>query len=719
MYLKAVLINKEYLSMIWSALNRISCIVRKMKSVLKIIVLLIMPVFALAQNRQAELDTIYRNLEKESNDTLRMYAYFKLGVLYDDVNLDSAVFYSEKGAAIANRLQLKLNEAEMLMDMSFPLTKMGNYPQSLKVLMQALTIAEDSLNEKNIWRLPDRKTPRTYRLNILGYTHSGIGWLYYFTGNHEKRLAAYFQGINIAESIRDTVLLANIYGDMEDAYYNLKMLDSAIYFGQKSLAYFSALPFEDRKFEGDVHTNLGTYYMRMGKPELARKSFEKAIRITEMHHNSTQAGNAYFRMADWYQTTGSPDSGLLYYKKAVKAYKSVGNEKNNIPVYRKISDYYREKKNQDSAYTYLRTAALLNDSLGTSEIKKLREFQVLAFKEQIRLHELEKEKTEIQNKIRIYAMLAVLAVFFFIGLILYRNNRQKQKANKILEATLGDLKATQAQLIQSEKMASLGELTAGIAHEIRNPLNFVNNFSDVNGELLNELKEEADKGNIDEVKLIADDVIANSEKINHHGKRADAIVKGMLQHSRAGGHEMELTDINDLADEYLRLAYNAFCLKDQQDPVNKSLDATLKTDFDISIGKIKIVPEDIGRVLLNIYNNAFWAVREKYKEGEKQKTEIRRDVMHDVPVYQPTVSVSTKKNGNLVVIAVKDNGIGIPEKIRKKIFQPFFTTKPTGQGTGLGLSLAYDIVKAHGGEIEVNSIEGKGSEFIITLNADL
>jgi signal transduction histidine kinase len=266
---------------------------------------------------------------------------------------------------------------------------------------------------------------------------------------------------------------------------------------------------------------------------------------------------------------------------------------------------------------------------------------------------------------------------------------------KEIEVAYENLKATQSQLIQSEKMASLGELTAGIAHEIQNPLNFVNNFSEVSNELLDEMKGEIDKGHYDEVKAITNDVKQNLEKILHHGKRADGIVKGMLQHSRSSSGVKGPTDINALADEYLRLAYHGLRAKD------KSFNATTKTDFDETIGKINIIRQDIGRVILNLITNAFYAVTEKKKQHGD--------------TYEPAVWVSTKKVGENVMISVKDNGNGIPLKVLDKIFQPFFTTKPTGQGTGLGLSLSYDIVKAHGGELKVETEEGKGSEFIIVL----
>ena len=296
------------------------------------------------------------------------------------------------------------------------------------------------------------------------------------------------------------------------------------------------------------------------------------------------------------------------------------------------------------------------------------------------------------------ALLSALLVSF----ILYRNNKNRQKANRILhkqkekiQETLTELKVTQSQLVQSEKMASLGELTAGIAHEIQNPLNFVNNFSEVNTELIDELSEEVDKGNLDEVKTIAKDIKENEQKINHHGKRADAIVKGMLQHSRISSGVKEPTDINALADEYLRLAYHGLRAKD------KSFNATMKTDFDKSIGTINIIPQDIGRVILNLITNSFYATNEKKN--------------HNQTVYEPKVTVTTKKEKNQVFISVKDNGNGIPQKVLDKIFQPFFTTKPTGQGTGLGLSLSYDIIKAHGGELEVNTNEGEGSMFTISI----
>jgi signal transduction histidine kinase len=271
-----------------------------------------------------------------------------------------------------------------------------------------------------------------------------------------------------------------------------------------------------------------------------------------------------------------------------------------------------------------------------------------------------------------------------------------------LSKSLKDLKETQQQLIQHEKMASLGELTAGIAHEIQNPLNFVNNFSELNAELIDEMQQEMDKGNLDDAKAIANDVKENEQKINHHGKRADSIVKGMLQHSRNSSGQKELTDINALADECMRLSYHGLRAKD------KSFNAKTETDFDNSLPKIMIVPQDIGRVILNLFTNAFYSVMQKKK------------TVPPTPeggiLYEPSVSVSTRKLENSVVIKIRDNGNGVPQKVVDKIFQPFFTTKPVGEGTGLGLSMSYEIItEGHGGELTVETKEGEFAEFIITL----
>jgi signal transduction histidine kinase len=311
--------------------------------------------------------------------------------------------------------------------------------------------------------------------------------------------------------------------------------------------------------------------------------------------------------------------------------------------------------------------------------------------------ELEQTRKEAQVRLKIYFLIAGLLLVSIFGLLMFRNNRQKHKINTKLENTLANLQATQKQLVQSEKMASLGELTAGIAHEIQNPLNFVNNFAEINTELIDELKKEIEPAGIISANELIEDIKANSEKIAHHGNRADAIVKSMLQHSRKTSAQKELTDINALCDEYLRLSYHGLRAKD------KSFNAEFDTKFDTTLPLVSVIPQDIARVILNLINNAFYAV------NARQKMEQQGD-------YKPQVTISTRKEGNQLVIAVSDNGTGMTEQVKEKIFQPFFTTKPTGEGTGLGLSLSYDIVtKGHGGELRVETKEGVGTEFIIQL----
>ncbi len=364
--------------------------------------------------------------------------------------------------------------------------------------------------------------------------------------------------------------------------------------------------------------------------------------------------------------------------------------------YKLLAKLHEQTGNHKKANEALQAFISLEESLQADRDK----YGSLSFEteQQMNEKELSIAKLESQNKIssisRNFSMgIAVLLLLIAAGI--YNKFYSKKKANLVLEKTLTDLKSAQSQLIQSEKMASLGELTAGIAHEIQNPLNFVNNFSEVNKELLLEMKDEITKGNFNEVEAIAKDVIDNEEKIIFHGKRADAIVKGMLQHSRASSGQKEPTDINALTDEYLRLAYHGLRAKD------KSFNSKMETDFDPALPNIELVPQDIGRVILNLITNAFYAVNEKAKQG--------------IAGYEPTVSVSTKKTNDGMQISVKDNGNGIPEHIKEKIFQPFFTTKPTGQGTGLGLSLSYDVIKAHGGEINLTS-NHEGTIFNILLN---
>jgi two-component system, NtrC family, sensor kinase len=522
-------------------------------------------------------------------------------------------------------------------------------------------------------------------------TTLSISNAYYYAGEKEPGLHYAEKAVFLANQLGDMRTLYLTSNSLASGYAAFDMPDSGLIYARRSLEY--AYKLYDTFAISSSMSTLGENYIALKNYDEAIPVIRKSYLLALIVNNYSAVTWTLNDLAQIYQETNRPDSAIYYSQLAAGWSLKSGDKDQQVKAYEILFNSFEKTRQKDSVYKYFRLFSNSKDSLYSAQ--KAKQISAISFREQNRQQELEQERKEERIRIRTIAMLAGLAVFFITAFILYRNNRQKHKANKILEKTLSDLKSTQSQLIQSEKMASLGELTAGIAHEIQNPLNFVNNFSEVNTELAGELLDAAAKGDLSEVRALAKSIRENEDKISSHGKRADGIVKSMLQHSRAGSGRKELTDINALCDEYLRLAYYGFRAKD------KSFNASFKTDLDPSIPKIDVVPQDIGRVILNLINNAFHAVGEKAKTPEAG--------------YEPEVTVSTSREKDRIQIKVKDNGNGIPDSIKEKIFQPFFTTKPTGQGTGLGLSLSYDIVKAHGGEITVNSNDRRGSEFRIKL----
>jgi len=658
--------------------------------------------FIHSKTQQSYIDSLQHELKIAQNDTAKITVLIAISQYYGETKPDSSVYFAQQRLTIARKLDLPLDEVDALIYMGYGLVNLGNYPLALQYLVEALKIAEDPGSEKNIRQLSANETPVKARLTALASVHLQLGNVYRATGNIERQLYHFKQCEKITTEIKDMSLLSFAHIQLGLTYISEGKLDSALYFELRALEHRA----DDytKFYRGKILNSIGLIYYKKSNYKLSRQYLTDAIRESQGQNMLQPLGDAYVNVANLLGKTGDNDSSLWYAKKGLEIFQTTGSLYGLKDAYTALSEAYKISNNIDSAFLYQGLAMVAKDSLNNTE--KVKQFQNIGFNEQIRQRELEQEKIQIQNKIRTYVLLAGIAVFILITFLLFRNNRHRKKANIILgkqkaelQATLLDLKNTQSQLIQSEKMASLGELTAGIAHEIQNPLNFVNNFSDVNAELIEELNTERLKPNPERNEQleneILNDIKENEQKINHHGKRADAIVKNMLQHSRASSGKKEPTGINALAEEYLRLSYHGLRAKD------KSFNASMKTDFDESIGKINIVPQDIGRVILNLINNAFYAVDEKKKQiGDS---------------YEPTVSVNTKKINGKIEISVKDNGSGIPKKVLDKIFQPFFTTKPTGQGTGLGLSLSYDIVKAHGGEVKVETNEGEGSEFIIQL----
>jgi signal transduction histidine kinase len=667
-----------------------------MKNFLKIIFVLY---FSPAFGQQSLTDSLRNIINNGTNDSVRYNASWAvINSYYGAINRDTALHVIEQALSLARKNNKKLPEARALIYKGQILSNNGRYAESLTCLLAAFAIAENPESENNTWVFEDNFSPRKSRLSTLSWAHSIFALIMIPTQNTEQQLLHNRESKKIAEGIKDSARIVSANIGLGRTYLELNMLDSALFYMKE--AERVALQYGHRKSSlSIVQYRLGDIYLQFGNKELAKQYFYVSIQSAEESNNRIALVRDYLRLTQYYRLENQKDSALYYAIKYTETLHPLGGissaELDEETAYENLYLAYKLNDQFDSAFKYQGLALVTKDSLNKARMNSLAQFQNLTYREQLRLQDLEKEAIRAQNKNRIYAMLAGLAVFLIIAMILYSNNRQKNKANKVLIATLTNLKSTQDQLIHSEKMASLGEMTAGIAHEIQNPLNFVTNFSEVNTELLDEAGEEIQKGNIQDVKAILNDIKDNELKINHHGKRADAIVKGMLEHSRQGTGTKQPAVINALADEYLKLAYHGMRAKD------KNFNAELKTDFDNSVGKINIVAQDIGRVLLNSYNNAFYAVNEKKKlSGDG---------------YEPTVSVSTKKNGDKIELRVKDNGNGIPPNMVNKIFQPFFTTKPTGQGTGLGLSLAYDIVKAHGGEIKVDSIVGEYSEFTVSL----
>ncbi len=686
-----------------------------------IIIFLLFVIINQLNAQPAYIDSLKRELEINQNDTLKLFQFIFLAQAYDETKPDSAFYYAEKSLTLSRKLKLRLNEAIALSTMAYAHKNMGNYPASLQKYLSAGEIVEDATIEENIpnkyFHLQEEflKKPVTahmIRLRILGLNHLGLGLLYENVKNYEKGL---FYGLQARRTFEeagnfDRLCVANMI--LGRVYLLLEKPDSALIFVQK--AYDLSIKLGYKNNLASILLNLGRVQLELGNKSLAVEYFRQSLTESrkQVYLRGVVAGN--LMLYEVYQQEGKKDSSLYFANTALGVAQDLKSPDLLLRTYTALGAFYRSSGTNDSAVKYLALIIKINDSLFNS--KQAQQFQNIDFDEQQRRQENEAAKKAYKVQLQMYGLLIGLALFILAAIILLQSNRHKQKAYELLnkqkqetdfqktkvEQTLEELKSTQAQLIQSAKMASLGELTAGIAHEIQNPLNFVNNFSEVSNELIDELKdkrniENRDFQNEDE---ILNDIRQNLEKINQHGKRADAIVKGMLQHSSNHSGLKEPTDINKLADEYLRLAYHGLRAKD------KSFNATLKTDFDESIGNVNIIPQDIGRVLLNLINNAFYVLDEKKKSSISSVGQSG---------YEPTVSVSTKKNNGKVEIKVADNGNGIPQKVLDKIFQPFFTTKPTGQGTGLGLSLAYDIIKAHGGELKVQTKEGEGSEFIIQL----
>ena len=669
-----------------------------MKLIIKITLLVLLPFMATA--KVAKPDSLDRSLNYAKTDAERYVTLLKLGFYYLERDPEKSLGYWDQGIAIAKKNDKVMDEAANLAFRGYILMELGKYPESFQCLQLALAEAENKANESKTWAVQSNTTIFKNRLGVLAQIHHKIGLLMANTNNPEQAIAEYKQAKTLCEQSDSEQLLGLANLTLATAYTSIHQYDLALQYFKNAESVFERVGF--RQYMGSIYAGMGHLYQEQHRDTLALHYFYKAVNASLKRNNLSGLRRDYQNLSNYYIRIKQPDSSITY---AVNAFKisQLLDEKDLGDVYTALYKSYQLKHKTDSAYKYQGLALAAKDSSYVASTKSLADFQKLSFDEKLNLQQLEKEAAAIQSRNRTYILSAAIGIFMLLAIIFYRNTREKQKANARLhqqkeevQNALSQLKSTQTQLVQAEKMASLGELTAGIAHEIQNPLNFVNNFSDVSRELMEELNEELDKGDTTEAKAISMDVIENLGKINHHGKRADAIVKGMLEHSRSASGQKEPTDINQLADEYLRLSYHGLRAKD------KNFNSELVTNFDATIPKVNAIPQDIGRVLVNLFNNAFYAVNQKQKTAGAD--------------YKPEVAVSTSAENGQVIIKVKDNGMGVPDAIKEKIMQPFFTTKPTGEGTGLGLSLAYDIVvKGHGGSLNLNTKDSQFTEFTVTL----
>ncbi|RMA57299.1 tetratricopeptide repeat protein [Ulvibacter antarcticus] len=651
--------------------------------------------YSMQHDHTQALQYLYKSLElynETNNQELIAYTWFKMGLLERYMgNYGDALESNLKALQVARKIKDTATITDALLANGFNYMLVKKYPEALVNQEEALKLFKLQKDSIGI--------ATTY--NDMGVSDMRAGKLEEALSNHRAALA-------IRKNLKDATYLSISYNYIADILMAMDKLEAALENSVEGIKYGKIDG--DLRFINDAYLTSGEIQLKLKDYTNAQKSYEFVLQLGRENNNPHYQAIALTGIAKVNRLKGNYNETIALLDKA-EAIVAKEDHKTRRTIYGEMSATFAKKNDYKNAFESQLNYQKTNDSVNASEkIMKITSLtQQLAFENKIALQKASQDKqlliqqTQLkkQKLIRNLSIAGLLLVIIF-ALILYYRIREKRRLNQALGKSLTELQETQKQLIHSEKMASLGELTAGIAHEIQNPLNFVNNFSEVSNELIDEMNEEIEKGDMDEAKIIANDIKQNLEKITHHGKRADAIVKGMLQHSRKSSPEKEPTDINRLADEYLRLAYHGLRAKD------KSFNATLETDFDESIGKVNVIPQDLGRVILNLITNAFYATSEKQKTCQAEDVEA-------LPNYKPTVSVSTKKMKDEVVINVKDNGNGIPKEVLDKIFQPFFTTKPSGSGTGLGLSLSYDIVKAHGGNIEVESKENVGTSFRILL----
>ena len=638
--------------------------------------------FVNAFSQNVKVDSLMTLLAHATDDVKKVEILEDLSYSYLSTSPDIAMKFATEGLELARKNNDIRGQSICTLALGNVYHSVGDYVKSLEMNLQAIRLKEMLKNQN------------------FAVNYFNMATIYTEQEDYNNAIKYVFKARKEDEKRNDSIGILYDYYTLSAIYTRIPKVDSAMYYGVMAQNLGKRL--NDKDLMAAILHNFGEIYILKEDVVLAKKYYSESIPFA-IHINDFQTLSMdLLGLAKIYDKSRKYDSAAHYGRRAL----GIAEKNQFLKEAYMSADFLKEafKKNgrYDSGLKYLEKSLAARDSL--YNLDKVKKFQNLRLQEQERQQAIEAADIRFQSRIRFYTVLFASLVFLIVAGMLWRNNRQRKKSYEALEnqkkktdEAYEELKATQEQLIHSEKMASLGELTAGIAHEIQNPLNFVNNFSELNRELIEELKSEIRTGDTTRILTTLTNLSQNEEKIMHHGKRADLIVKGMLQHSRVSALQKEPTDINALVDDYTRLAYHGLKAKD------KSFNTKFETEFDSNVGKISIIPQEIGRVILNLLNNAFYAVTNRRKLNQ--------------PGYEPLVTIKTQSRGEDVLISVSDNGIGIPEKAVAKIFQPFFTTKPTGEGTGLGLSLSYDVIKAHGGTIQVKTEEGKGTEFIISIPA--
>ncbi|HVZ55675.1 MAG TPA: ATP-binding protein [Chitinophagaceae bacterium] len=640
--------------------------------------------------QSAYLDSLRGALGQARDDSTRILVLGSLVDYYGFNQFDSSLKYSDSIFNLSQRVHNPYGAYLGSLGMFHALNCQGNYPQALEACFRMEESAEKL------------KTTRPW---LSALPHYFMGVLYREMSDFPHALAQFRLAVALQDAGHgDPTDMFGAYSHSALIFIRLQQPDSALWYARKGFE-LAARSQQFRKFFCLANLVLGTVYHAQGNDSLARTYFQAGAEESRRYGNLYFLARSYNNLASLYRSANRLDSSIFYARAALAICRQQNFSEYTVDASSVLAGVYRDLHQPDSALTYFQVMMAARDSVFSQS--KSQEFQRFAFAQELRQREIAAQREQDRIRLRLYALATALVVLLLVFFLLYRNNLQRRRANRKLQEAYRDLQAAQDQLIQSEKMASLGELTAGIAHEIQNPLNFVNNFSELNAELLSELgdlrRQAGQEGQTREEADLLRDIRENAEKIAFHGRRAEAIVKNMMLHARKSSGQREATDLNSLVLDNQRLAYNGLRARD------KSFSATLQTDLDPAIPPQWLVPQDMGRALLNLFGNAFYAVREEAARGGD-------------PQYQPTVWAATRMIASppgpgRIEITVRDNGGGIPAGIRDKIFQPFFTTKPAGQGTGLGLSLCYDIVKSHGGEIRAEDAGGgrKGTALIITL----